>query len=500
MALDELRLRLHDELVQARIEVGDGSAVADASAAVAADPLRERGVLLLMQALAREGRAAEAMAAGTTYRRRLAEETGLDPGPALGRLEQEIASGELAGADRAPAWSARRTVARPSGPLVGRQQEHDEVLRLLAGHRVVTLTGPGGVGKTRLALEVAAALAELDQVDAVVVDLAAVEDASRVVQAVVSTLGLRLVAAEQPTALDVAAALADATLLLVLDNAEHVAQACRDLVDAVDRHATGVRVLVTSRVTLHAHSEYVVRLQPLPTPRDAQDLAALERQPSVRAFLEHARRRDRSYELTALDAEPLVEILQHLDGLPLAIELVAGQVAMLPLAAVRDRLGRALDLVTGADGHEEDRQRTLRVTIRWSYDRLTPAQQTLLRAVAAFPGGVDLATVEELAGEVAPGHDPVRLLQGLADASLLDVDPGRTRYRLLFTVRAFLLEEVAALGERRPPRTGSCAGPSGPRRRSAPGCCLRPRPRPTGGCGPSSTTCAPPGTWLAPAG
>ena len=447
VALDELRMRLHDEVVQARIAVGDGSAVADASAAVAADPLRERGVLLLMQALAGEGRTAEAMAAGTTYRRRLAAETGLDPGPALGRLEQEIASGELAARDRPPAWSARRTVARPSGPLVGRQQEQDEVLRLLAGHRVVTLTGPGGVGKTRLALEVTAALAELDQVDAVVVDLAAVEDASRVVQAVVSTLGLRLVAAEQPTALDVAAALADATLLLVLDNAEHVAQSCRGLVDAVDRHATGVRVLVTSRVTLHAHSEYVVRLQPLPTPRDAQDLAALERQPSVRAFLEHARRRDSSYELTALDAEPLVEILQHLDGLPLAIELVAGQVAMLPLAAVRDRLGRALDLVTGADGHEEDRQRTLRLTIRWSYDRLTSAQQTLLRAVAAFPGGVDLATVEELAGEVEPEHDPVRLLQGLADASLLDVDPGRTRYRLLFTVRAFLLEEVAALGE-----------------------------------------------------
>ena len=144
------------------------------------------------------------MAAGTTYRRRLAEETGLDPGPALGRLEQEIASGELAPRDRSPAWSPRRTVARPSGPLVGREQEQDEVLRLLAGHRVVTLTGPGGVGKTRLALEVAAALAELEQVDAVVVDLAAVEDAARVVQAVASTLGLRLVAAEPSTAADVA--------------------------------------------------------------------------------------------------------------------------------------------------------------------------------------------------------------------------------------------------------------------------------------------------------
>jgi predicted ATPase/DNA-binding SARP family transcriptional activator len=447
VALDELRLRLHDELVRARIEVGDGSAVADASAAVTADPLRERSVLLLMRALAAEGRAAEAMTTGSAYRRRLAGETGLDPGPALGRLEQEIAAGDLAPREVVAAGPARRTVARPSGPLVGRQQDHDEVVRLLARHRVVTITGPGGVGKTRLALEVAAGVAEVDQVDTVVVDLAAVEDASRLVQAVASTAGLRLIAAEPSTPAEVASALTEAPLLLVLDNAEHVAEACRDLVDAIDRQAPSVRVLVTSRVTLHAASEYVIRLQPLPTPRDAGDLASLERQPSVRAFLEHARRRDRAFELTALDAAPLVEILQHLDGLPLAIELVAGQVGMLPVTAVRDRLNRSLDLATVGEGHEDDRQRTLRLTIRWSYDRLTSAQQALLRAVAAHPGGVDLATVEELADEVAPGHDAMRMLHGLVDASLLDVDPGRTRYRLLFTVRAFLLDEAAAQGE-----------------------------------------------------
>ena len=449
VALDELRLRLQDALVSARIEVGDAAAVAEASTAVAADPLRERGVLLLMQALAHEGRSADAMAAGATYRRRLADETGLDPGPALGRLEQEIAAGEVAASDAAHGWaSPRRTVARPSGPLVGREQEHDEVVRLLVGHRLVTLTGPGGVGKTRLALEVAASVAEQDEVDTVVVDLAAVDDASRVAQAVASTLGLRLVGAGSSSAHDVAVALADVSMLLLLDNAEHVADACRGLVEAVDRHAPGVRVLATSRVTLHAPSEHVVRLQPLPTPRDAGDLATLEKQPSVRAFLEHVRRRDRGYELTALDAGPLVEVLRHLDGLPLAIELVAGQVTMLPLAAVRDRLGRALDLVGDATGADEARQRTLRLTIRWSYDRLTAAQQGLLRAVAAFPGGVDLDAVEELAAEVAPGHDPVRLLHGLVDASLLDVDAGRTRYRLLFTVRALLLEELAAVGER----------------------------------------------------
>ena len=188
-----------------------------------------------MEALAREGRTAEAMAAGTTYRRSLVAETGLDPGPALGRLEQEIASGELAPRDRPPVWSARRTVARPSGPLVGRQQEHDEVLRLLAGHRVVTLTGPGGVGKTRLALEVAAAIAELDRVDAVVVDLAA----SRTRPGSYRPWSRRSACGSwprssprrsmsQPPWPTPGSSWSSTT--------PSIAQACRDLVDAVDRH------------------------------------------------------------------------------------------------------------------------------------------------------------------------------------------------------------------------------------------------------------------------
>ena len=310
------------------------------------------------------------------------------------------------------------------------------MLRLLAGHRLVTLTGPGGVGKTRLALEVAAALAERDQVDAVVVDLAAVEDAARVVQAVASTLGLRLVAAESSSAPTWPSPWPTPRCSWSSTTPSTWPMPAASSSTRVDRHAPGVRVLVTSRVTLHARSEYVVRLQPLPTPRDADDLAALERQPSVRAFLEHARRRDR-----ALRADGARRRTAGRD--PAASRRApagdrAGRRAGRDAAARRDprppgpgpRPGRS------SAGADEARQRTLRLTIRWSYDRLTAAQQALLRAVAAFPGGVDLAAVEELAAEVAPGHDPVRLLHGLVDASLLDVDAARTRYRLLFTVRA----------------------------------------------------------------
>ena len=324
----------------------------------------------------------------------------------------------------------------------------------MRANAAVTLTGPGGVGKTRLALDIASDPAAYPPsgdggaapVDTVVVDLAAVDRPERVGHAVASTLGLRI--RGDRTSDDIAEALAGRELLLVLDNCEHVAVACRDLVVAVRRRADGVRVLATSRVTLHVPGEYVVRLQPLPVPRDAADLDALRRQPAVQAFLEHARRRRADFDLDHADAADLVEVLRRLDGLPLGIELAARQVAVMPVRAVRERLDRALDLVTGAPGREDDRQRSLRATIASSYRLLGEPERRLLRALAPFPGGVDLAGVEHLAAVVAPDRDPLDLLHPLVDSSLLVTDAAAGRYRLLFTVRAFLLDELVAEGER----------------------------------------------------
>ncbi len=265
-------------------------------------------------------------------------------------------------------------------------------------------------------------------------------------QAVASTLGLRIRGELTPD--DIADALAGRELLLVLDNCEHVAVACRDLVVAVRRRAATVRVLATSRVTLHVPGEYVVRLQPLPVPRDTVDLDALRRQPAVQAFLEHARRRRADFDLDVADAADLVEVLRRLDGLPLGIELAARQVSVMPVRAVRERLDRALDLVTGAPGREDDRQRSLRATIASSYRLLGEPERRLLRALAPFPGGVDLAGVEHLAAIAAPESDSLDLLHPLVDSSLLVTDAAAGRYRLLFTVRAFLLDELVAEGER----------------------------------------------------
>ena len=435
VGLDELRLKLVDDLLESRLAHGDRDVVVDAAAATAASPLRERTALLHVRALAADGRTADAMAAAQAFRRRLADETGLDPTEALAELEQQVAAGSVQWA------SVGRRVARPDGPMVGRQHDREEVVRLLGAHSVVTLTGPGGVGKTRLALDIAADSHVLGE--AVVVPLAVVDRADRVCQAVASDLGLRTTGETRPA--QIAAGLADRELLLVLDNCEHVVEACRELVVALRRGAAGVRVLATSRVTLQVPGEYVVRLQPLPVPRDVTDLGTLRRQPSVRAFVEHARRRRTDFELTAEEAPDLVEVLRRLDGLPLGIELAARQVAVMPLRAVRERLDRALDLSTGRRGPEDDRQRTLRATIESSYRLLTADEQWLLRAIAPFVGGVDLATVEVLAEPLA--GDPLDLLHRLVDSSLLAADAESARYRLLFIVRAFLVDEITGLGE-----------------------------------------------------
>lgn len=431
LALAELWLQATETLLERRLERGE-QVVAEAGAAAAASPFGERIAGIHVRALAAEGRTAEAMEQAHAYRRRLADETGLDPSPAFAELEQQVAAGSLGGAP------AVGRVTRPDEPMVGRSQDREEVGRLLTDHAIVTLTGPGGVGKTRLAWEIAA-----DNEESAAVSLAVVGREDHVHQAVASALGLRMTGPTSPR--DVAAALAARSMLLVLDNCEHVVPACRELLEALRRDAPGVRVLATSRVSLQVPGEYVVRLQPLPVPRDTTDWPSLRRQPAVRAFVEHARRRDPAYEPRPEDSADLVEVLRRLDGLPLGIELAARQVSLMPVHAIRTRLDRALDLGTGRHGRGDARQRTLRATIESSYRLLGADEQWLLREVAPFVGGVDIGTVEVLAAQLS--DDPVELLHRLVDASLLSADAGQARYHLLYTVRAFLLDEAADAGE-----------------------------------------------------
>ena len=446
VGLAELHTTLRDDGFEARLALEDRAVAAELATAAAAEPLRERTAILLMRALAAEGRTAEAMEVGATYRHQLVAETGLDPGPQLAAWEQEVAAGLLAPARRDSSSGARAAIARPRSPMVGRERERAELRRLLGQHTTITLTGPGGVGKTRLALDAAADLAESGR-PPVFIALASVTEGDRVPEAVAAALALRITA--QPSVASVTDALAGRDLLLVLDNCEHVLDACRELVTELSLRAPGIRVLATSRATLHVPDEHVMRLQPLPVPQSSS-LPELARQPAVRAFLEHADRRHSGFVLTVDNAAPLVAILRRLDGLPLAIELAAGQLAVLPVGALQQRVHRALDLLASDRPEDQARHRTLRATIDWSYRLLTPAEQDLLRAMAPFPGGLDLDTVEWLAADVADQGDPLVLLARLVDASLAAVDQlGTGRYLLMDTVRTFLTDELDRLGGRR---------------------------------------------------
>ncbi len=453
VGLDELRRRLVDDQLQAEVDCVTAGVAERAAAAAAADPLRERTVVIHMLALAGEGRAAEALQVAGDFRRRLADDTGLDPSPALRDAEQRVAAGT---GPPPRAAAAAPVTPRPVGPFVGREHDRAELLRLLdlRPSGPVTVVGPGGVGKTRLALEVVADVRERGDVEVAVVSLAAVVDPGGLAGAVAAGLGLALATVGSPGDADpdpalaaVADALAGRRLLLLLDNCEHLVDRCRALIEAMLAVAPGVHVLATSRVSLHASGEYVMRLQPLPLPRDVTDPDGYARQPSIAAFVEHAQRRNSAYRLTAEDAPVVADIVSRLDGLPLAIELAAGRAASMPLAALRGRLHRALHALGGDRPGGPGRHRTLHDTVDWSFRLLDDEEQRLLLALGPMAGGADLETLEELASGTAPDREPLSLIARLVDCSLLVAHPDG-RYDVLETVRAYVLEELDARGER----------------------------------------------------
>jgi predicted ATPase/DNA-binding SARP family transcriptional activator len=421
---DQLRREVVDALVAASVEAGQADRVVElAAAAHAADPLREPAVLLVMRVLAAVGRAPEALRIGRAYRRRLVEETGLDPAPALAEWERTIAGGGAGPVTRVgPAW--------PTTRLIGRAVEVGALNRLLVGERLVTVLGPGGVGKTRLAAEVARG-----SDGATVLALAPVTDPAAVPHALAAALTLTVVHGDVLAAC--AAVLGDRAGLLVVDNCEHLLDAVRDVVGVLLAACPRLTVLATSREPLGLPAEHRYRLAPLPLPDgDRTDLA---RVPSVAVFLDRARLTPTGGQL-----DTVAEIVRRLDGMPLAIELAAGRLSTFSLTELRDRLDRSLDLL--GDG----RRRTLRDTVEWSYQLLTEPQQRLFRQLSVFADGVDLDTAEQLAGALDPDVDPGSSLARLVDASMVDADRrgDRTRLRMLETLRAHAGDRLAAAGER----------------------------------------------------
>jgi predicted ATPase/DNA-binding SARP family transcriptional activator len=516
--LEELRARAALDLIEAGLALGESdSLIGELRALVAADPVAERPRGLLMRALYAAGRQAEAVAEYGQARELLASELGVDPAPQLEQIYLGVLRQDLPGPPPAPPGTgpaedgaaqrpagaslpprARPAVRRPLTSFVGRDEDVARVLKMLDEGRLVTLTGPGGAGKTRLALELAAALSRepaagspaqgpgrsLASCQVWFVELTPVTSPADVPAAVLSALGIRespvithagagQIAAFADPAQRLVAALAERRDLLILDNCEHVVAAAATLADQVLAGCPRVRVLVTSREPLRISGETLWPVAPLPVPPGAAPAGEVPGPPApgqdtgpggapageaggdiagyaaVRLLADRAAAVRPDFTVSDANAGDIARICRALDGMPLAIELAAARLRTLSAAQLAERLDARFELLTGGSRTAVARHQTLRAVVDWSWELLSEPEQVLARRLAAFPAGATLASAEQVCEDAAlPAAAILPAIFGLVEKSFLTVDDsGEPRYRMLETIRAYCAERLTEAGE-----------------------------------------------------
>ncbi len=449
LRLEEDRLVAVEDLAQARLDLGEHAELAARLGDLAdGHPLRERLQAIHMTALYRAGRQSEALARFDAVRRTLRDDYGLDPGERLVALQQAVLRHDPA-LDPAPA-GPRTNLPVPTTELIGRERAAATARSLLRTARLVTLTGPGGVGKTRLAVEVAAGLVDEHPDGAWLVELAAVPPGSAA-ETVAGTVMAVLALRDAPEAGPVEDRLADALrarrTLLVLDNCEHVVAGVARLAERLLAAAPGVRLLATSQEPLGLSAEVISVVPPLDLPDPADAPADVERSGAVRLFVARAAP---SFRLDAENARAVAVLCRGLDGLPLALELAATRVRTLGVHELATRLDDRFRLLAGGYRDAPPRQRTLRAMIDWSWELLAPAERAVLRRLAVHSDGctVDGAEAVCAGGDVA-AQDVLDIVARLVDRSLVTVvdGPDGVRYRLLESVADYCRDRLAEAGE-----------------------------------------------------
>jgi predicted ATPase/DNA-binding SARP family transcriptional activator len=453
--LEEMRLAACEKRIEAELELGrQADLIAELETLVEEYPLREHLHEQLMLALYRSGRQADALAAYQRARHVLVEQLAIEPSAPLRRLEQAIlrqeASLDLAATAAPPPIpredrDAPNNLPAPVSSFIGRERQLSELRELLSRARVITLTGGGGVGKTRLALQLATTMSGSSDDGPWFVDLAPLTDATLVAAKLAGVLGVR----EQPgrSLLDsLMASCRTREVLVILDNCEHVIGETARIADQFVRGCPRMTLLATSREPLAIEGEHLYRVPPLLVPPADADPDCLLTSDAVRLFADRARRQRSDFAVGPANASVVGRLCRRLDGIPLAIELAAARLRTLSLDEIDRRLDERFRLLTGGHRVAPPRQQTLEALIDWSYDLLSSEEQEMLERLSVFAGGFDIQSAETVAGAgLDSSFDVLDRLGALVDKSLLQSDDcASNRYRLLDTVREYATAKLTA--------------------------------------------------------